>query len=274
MRVHGFSRERLGQLNNWWTPSATGVGTDPKPLNRGLLTTRGGIRSRYLALVASGNLCRPKTLTLARTNRWHCPLGAHLSRHIRDAAGLGVGSGPVASRLALSWPDLLGAAAGPIKEATSHCLLWSSGSGAGSGVTSTICRSTRSITRRMVSSGMPPSASVTATFVGMSSPSSPASRPGSRAAFGPPAGGRAVLRAPDRLPAAGLGVISPGLERACRYYCYNSPYALLSMNWYFPFRVSISATHRRQAVRERTFRAQLSTRPSGGEGFANPSDNQ
>jgi hypothetical protein len=143
MRVHGFSRERLGQLNNWWTPSATGVGTDPKPLNRGLLTTRGGIRSRYLALVASGNLCRPKTLTLARTNRWHCPLGAHLSRHIRDAAGLGVGSGPVASRLALSWPDLLGAVAGPIKEATSHCLLWSSGSGAGSGVTSTICRSTR-----------------------------------------------------------------------------------------------------------------------------------
>ena len=25
------------------------------------------------------NLWRPKTLTLARTNRWHCPLGAHLS---------------------------------------------------------------------------------------------------------------------------------------------------------------------------------------------------
>jgi hypothetical protein len=56
---------------------------------------------------------------------------------------LRVGIGPVASRLALSWPDLLGAVAGPIKEATSHCLLWSSGSGAGSGVTSTICRSTR-----------------------------------------------------------------------------------------------------------------------------------
>jgi hypothetical protein len=95
----------------------------------------------------------PKTLTLARTNRWHCPLGAHLSRHIRDAAGLRVSIGPVASR-------------------TSHCLLWSSGSGAGTGVTSPICRSTRSITRRIVSNGMPLSGSVTATFVGMSNPNS------------------------------------------------------------------------------------------------------
>ena len=76
------------------------------------------------------NLWRPKTLTLARTNRRHCPLGAHLSRHIRDAAGLRVGIGPVASRLALSWPDLLGLWLGLIKEATSHCLLCSSGSGA------------------------------------------------------------------------------------------------------------------------------------------------
>src|SRR5258708_32203132 len=43
----------------------------------------------------------------------HCQLGAHLSRHIRDAAGLRVGIGPVASRLALTWPDLPGAVAGP-----------------------------------------------------------------------------------------------------------------------------------------------------------------
>jgi hypothetical protein len=44
------------------------------------------------------------------------------------------------------------------------------------GVTSTICRSTLSITRRMVSNGIPPSGSVIATFVGMSSPRSLASR--------------------------------------------------------------------------------------------------
>jgi hypothetical protein len=49
-------------------------------------------------------------------------------------------------------------------------------SDAGFGVTSTICRSTRSITRRMVSKGIPLSGSVTATFVGMSSPRSLASR--------------------------------------------------------------------------------------------------
>jgi hypothetical protein len=53
----------------------------------------------------------------------HCPLGAHLSRHIRDAAGLRVSIGSVASRLALSWPDLPGQWLGRIKEATSHCLL-------------------------------------------------------------------------------------------------------------------------------------------------------
>jgi hypothetical protein len=46
--------------------------------------------------------------TLAGINRWHCPLGAHLFRYIRDAAGLRVGIGSVASRLAISWPDLPG----------------------------------------------------------------------------------------------------------------------------------------------------------------------
>src|SRR6266478_4026226 len=65
------------------------------------------------------------------------------------------------------------------RRTASHCLLWSSGSGAGSRVTSTasaFARSTRSSTRRMASSGMPLSGSVMATCVGMSSPSSRASR--------------------------------------------------------------------------------------------------
>jgi hypothetical protein len=92
-------------------------------------------------------------------------------RHTRNAAR-------PARRIGSVWPSVgpSGQWLGRIKEATSHRLLWSSGSGAGSRVTSTICRSTRSITRRMVSSSMPPSGSVTATFVGMSSPSSRASR--------------------------------------------------------------------------------------------------
>jgi hypothetical protein len=39
------------------------------------------------------------------------------------AAGLRVGIAPVASRSALSWPDVPGQWLGRIKEATSHCLL-------------------------------------------------------------------------------------------------------------------------------------------------------
>jgi SNF2-related domain len=100
------------------------------------------------------------------------PLGVHLSRYIRRRR-------PARRHRASSEP--FGPQLSRPKGAASHCLLWSSGSGAGSGVTSTICRSTicrstRSITRRMVSNGMPLSGSVTATFVGMSSPSSRASR--------------------------------------------------------------------------------------------------
>ena len=121
----------------------------------------------------------PNTRNRGR-NAW--PLWHHDSRNATDDGRRDIwqrpdtpGTGP---HLALSWPDLPGQWLGRIKETTSHCLLWSSGSGAGSGVTSTIfiCRSTRSITRRIVSNGMPLSGSVTATFVGMSSPSSRASR--------------------------------------------------------------------------------------------------
>jgi len=67
-----------------------------------------------------------------------------------------------------------------IKAVASHCPYRRQQAVPGSGVTSTVsslARSSRSITRRMASSGMPfPSGSVTASFVGMSSPSSRASR--------------------------------------------------------------------------------------------------
>jgi hypothetical protein len=76
--------------------------------------TSGSARTR-LAPGRTGypNLWRPKTVANTHAFRPHCPLGAHHSRHIRDAAGLRVGIGPVASRLALSWPDLPEQVAGP-----------------------------------------------------------------------------------------------------------------------------------------------------------------
>jgi hypothetical protein len=146
-------------------------------------------RRRHSEVTGCSNLWRPKTAANTHAFRPHCPLGAHVFlvylRRPKPSGRHHAHSEPVLPTTSVGptsspWPTSSPPAMVGLNQGGSFSLSFIAGSSdAGSGVKSTVfsfARSTLSITRRMVSKGIPPSGSVTATFVGMSSPSSRASR--------------------------------------------------------------------------------------------------